>query len=435
MRRTPAATLVLAAAGLGAVYAAAGQPALTPSALRNHPAIDYQRVPPQDRVTRLNERLQRGELRLEFEPTSGYLRSVLSALRIPEESQLLVFSKTSFQARKIGPANPRALYFDDTVSVGWVRGGEVLEFVAQDPRQGAMFYTLEQNPDAAPQFRRNLSCVPCHTGEVTMNVPGMFLGSVYPDPEGSMIYAPVFSSNHGTRFDVRWGGWYVTGRHDLPRHLGNATVAPGTWNEDMVTAATVRLTSLEGRFDPAGYPSLHSDMVALMVLEHQAHLLNLFTRLGWESRIGAAGVASRDPLVADLVDYLLFVNEEPLPGPVTGTSGFATTFTARGPRDSKGRSLRDFDLRTRLMRYPCSFLIYSEPFDALPDAARSAIYARMWKVLSGQVSEARYARLSAADRQAVVEILRDTKPGLPSYFGPSPSGPSPGHADQTTSAP
>lgn len=429
--RTPAITLILASAALVAVLAGAGQRPLTPTALRNHPAIDYHQVPPADAVARLSERVAKGEVTLEFEPITGYLRSVLDALDVPRESQVLVFSKTSFQARKIGPSNPRALYFNDTISIGWVRGGEVLELLAVDPRQGAMFYTLEQDPDVKPRFTRDASCVPCHTGDVTMNVPGLFLSSVYPDPEGTMIYSPVFSTHHGTGFDLRWGGWYVTGEHSLPRHLGNATVPPGSWNEDMVTDKTVHVSSLEGRFDPSGYLSLDSDIVALMVLEHQSHMLNLITRAGWESRIGWENAAARDPMIAELVDYMLFVDEARLPGPVRGSTNYARTFAAAGPRDSRGRSLRDLDLRTRLMRYPCSFLIYSEPFDALPVDVKDAIYARLWHVLSGRAQDARYDRLSPADRQAIVEILVDTKPGIPSYFGASPAW---DRAD-TTSAP
>jgi hypothetical protein len=118
----------------------------------------------------------------------------------------------------------------------------------------------------------------------------------------------------------------------------------------------------------------------------------------------------------DLVNYLLFVDEAPLPGAVAGTSGFAERFAAAGPRDSKGRSLRDFDLEKRLFRYPASYMIYSPAFDALPAAAREAIYERMWEILSGRETHARYERLSAADRQAVVEILRDTRKDLPEYF-------------------
>lgn len=404
------------------VVAGAGQGPLAPSVMRNHPAIRYQQSPPNDAVAALNERLRGGEVRLRFDPTSGYLRSILEALRVPEDSQLLVFSKTSFQARRIGPANPRALFFNDTVSVGWVRGGDVLEFIAQDPRQGAMFYTLEQTPSEAPQIRRDLTCVQCHTWEATAYVPGMFLGSGYTDPNGSLLYAQVYSSDHRTPYQLRWGGWYVTGRHSFPRHMGNATVTPGAELADMVTPASVNTTSLEGRFDMAGYPTPQSDVVALMVLEHQARMLNLITRVGWEARIGAEAGAALRQSVDELVDYLLFVDEEPLPGPVAGVSAFTEVFTRAGVKDSKGRSLRDLDLTRRLMRYPCSYLIYSPSFDALPDNAKQSIYARMWTILSGGATEARYAQLSAADRQAVLDILRETKPGLPSYFDAKTSG-------------
>jgi hypothetical protein len=411
--------LLVAVLGLASVVAGGGQRPFTATSLRNHPAIRYHEAPAQDAVTRLNKRLASGELTLEFEPVRGYLRSVLRALGVSEQSQLLVFSKTSLQMRKISPGNPRAIYFDDTVSVGFVRTGDVLEVAVQDPRQGTIFYVLEQNPDKPPRFQRDLSCVPCHTGDATMNVPGMFLSSVYPDHDGLMIFSPVFSSNHATGFDLRWGGWYVTGQHSIPRHLGNATVADGTWNEDMVTKATVHTTSLEGRFDPTGYLSLQSDIVALMTLEHQSSMLNLITRIGWESRVGFESDAARDALVKELVDYMLFVDEEPLAGPVTGTSAFAREFSKRGPSDSKGRSLREFDLRTRLMRYPCSYQIYSEPFDALPADLKAAVYSRIGDVLTGEDSDARYARLTRADRQAILDILRETKPDAAPFLDDS----------------
>jgi hypothetical protein len=401
---------------LGAMALGAGQAPPAPSAMRNHPAIRYQETPAQDAVTRLNERLRRGEVTLTFEPTRGYLRSVLAALQVPEDSQLLVFSKTSFQASRISPANPRALYFNDTVAVGWVRGGEVLEFVAQDPRQGAQFYTLDQRQEGTPQFARNLSCVQCHTWEATSNVPGMFLSSIFPGPDGSMLYAPVFSVDHRTPFDLRWGGWYVTGRHALARHMGNATVAPGTNMDAMVTPSTLHTTSLDGRFDPEGYVSTHSDIVALMVLEHQSRMLNLLTRAGWDARMGSAAGRPLTDIVNELVDYMLFVDEEPLGARVEGTSPFGRTFADSGVRDARGRSLRDLDLQTRLMRYPCSYLIYSEAFDALPDTVKRAVYARMWAVLSGAERDAKYDRLTEADRTAVLEILRDTKSDLPAYF-------------------
>ena len=406
-----------------AVLVGSGKAPIAPSALRNHPAVRYQSATPDDPIARLNATLRSGEAALAFEPITGYLQSVLAALRVPAESQLLVYSKTSFQANRISPANPRALYFSDTVSVGWVRGGDVLEFAAHDPTLGTIFYTLEQRPGGAPQAVRQQVCVQCHTWEATLDVPGVFVGSVVPAADGSVLSVPAHSVDHRTPFDQRWGGWFVTGSHEFPRHMGNTLVASGGTIEDSITPATLRVESLAGRFDPAGYPSTRSDVVALLVFEHQARMLNLLTRVGWEARVGADAGRPLSTIVNELVDYMLFVDEHPLPG-LTSVSPFARGFAKRGPWDTNGRSLRDLDLRSRIFRYPCSYLIYSEPFDALPDHARAAIYARMWAVLSGAADDERYRRLTAADRQAVIEILRDTKSGLPDYFGTSsrPSG-------------
>jgi hypothetical protein len=102
--------------------------------------------------------------------------------------------------------------------------------------------------------------------------------------------------------------------------------------------------------------------------------------------------------------------------PVRGVSGFSEVFASSGPRDRKGRSLRDLDLKTRLLRYPCSYLIYSEPFDQLPEVARERLYRRLWEVLTGRDNTAKFASLSAKDRKAILEILQDTKKGLPDYW-------------------
>jgi hypothetical protein len=113
---------------------------------------------------------------------------------------------------------------------------------------------------------------------------------------------------------------------------------------------------------------------------------------------------------------MLFVDEPRLVGAIKGTSGFAEKFAAEGPRDSKGRSLHQLDLQRRLLRYPCSYMIYTDAFDALAPAAKNAVYRRMWQVLSGQERGPKYARFALPDRQAIIEILRDTKKDLPEYF-------------------
>jgi len=411
-----------AAAWVGGVHVAGQVPGsrtatVHPSLIRQHPAIDYAGAPTTDPVTRLQARLDRGEVVLESsDGPTGYLQSLLDALQVPMESQVLVFSKTSFQAPRIGPGNPRAIYFTDTVSVGWVRGGPVLELVAQDPAQGAIFYTLAQDQTGVPRFERNDTCVMCHASDATHNVPGMFVGSVYPGTDGTTMYGPAYTTDHRSPFDLRWGGWFVTGTHQATRHMGNAVATTPTDLAAMITPETVHVTSLEGRFDPTGYLSLDSDLVALMVLEHQAQMLNLITRVGWEARLGEEAPRPLEAAVAELVDYLLFVDEAPVPGPIAGTSAFAANFALAGPRDSQGRSLRELQLEQRLLKYPCSYLIYSEPFDALPAHVKAAIYDRMWEVLTGQETGSRYSTLAEADRTAVIEILRDTKPDLPDYW-------------------
>ena len=407
--------LIALAIWLGSVGVVAGQ-LQHPTLLRNHSAIRYDSTQTNDPIARLNERLKSGEVTLERRGPSGYLQSVLEALHVPVESQLLVFSKTSFQAPKIGPKNPRAIYFGDTLAVGWVRGGEVLEFVGQDPTQGSVFYTMAQANDK-PVFERNDACVSCHASETTHYVPGMFIGSVFPGVDGTTMYGPAYTTDHRSPFEIRWGGWFVTGTHHATRHMGNAVANDPADLTSMITPESVHVTNLEGRFDPTGYLSLNSDLVALLVIEHQAKMLNLITRVGWETRIGEKESGRTiDQAASELVDYLLFVDEAPLPGPIAGTTKFAEVFSAQGPRDSRGRSLRDLSLETRLLRYPCSYLIYSEPFDSLPARAKTAVYGRMWEILSGQERDQRYAVLTPADRRAILEILSETKPDAAAHF-------------------
>jgi hypothetical protein len=413
MRRSIVIACVIWAASF---IALSGQQRIHPALIRNHQAIAYATAPESNAASRLNARLANGETKLVSNGPSGYLQSLLTALDVPVASQMLVFSKTSFQAPRINGSNPRAIFFNDTVSVGWVRGGPVLEIVTQDPNEGSIFYTLSQDTTAAPHLERNDTCISCHLADATQNVPGMLVGSVFPGPDGTTLYGPAYTTDHRSPFEIRWGGWFVTGTHHAARHMGNATATNQSDLGSMITPATVHVTSLAGRFNMDGYLSPHSDIVALLTLEHQVTMLNMITRTGWEARIGADAGRPLDQAAAELVDYMLFIDEAPLPGPIAGTSPFASTFSTRGPRDHQGRSLRELDLSRRLLRYPCSYLIYSEPFEALPPRAKDAVYLRLWEVLSGKETGQRYAVLSPADRTAIIEILRDTRKDLPSYW-------------------
>jgi len=372
---------------------------------RNHPAIAYGTAAISTPVTALNERLATGAATLAFDPQTGYLTSVLQALDVPVESQVLVYSPTSFQASKINQHNPRAIYFNDTVSVAWVRGGDLLEVTAQDPRQGTIFYSIGQVPSDRPQLGRQEHCVSCHLTWDTLGVPGLTVKTTFPRRSAGdfLDSGPV---DHRRPMHERWSGWFVTGRHVPARHMGNVPLIQPT----PIEGPAPKLESVDGQFDTAGYLRKSSDIVALLLLEHQAHAANLMTWLDWEARLGDASRV-RDAAEA-LADYLLFVGEAPIEEPVEGNSGFAEVFAARGPRDTSGRSLRDLKLEGRLMRYPLSYMIYTPMFDAITPAARALVAERLAAVLGGRATSSRYAHLGAQDRQAILDILRETKPSL-----------------------
>jgi len=387
-----------------------------------HPAIAYSSQAVRDPVAELSQQMRDGKVALQRNGTSGYLKSVLDALHVPIESQIMIFNPDSVQGRRITPSNPRALFFNDRVAVGWVRGG-FIELAAQDPAQGVIFYALEQAFVGQPYFKRRDDCLVCHYSFASTGVPGMLARSTQ-----------QFTVTHGVPFDKRWGGWYVTSTAAPSRHLGNIDLKHIF--DDAPRSASASVPSLEGKFDLDGYLAPHSDLVALMVFEHQMHMMNLLTRIGWEARVTeyrrgksadqlrAAGddpddrPVALEPAAREVVDYMLFVTEPPIAGALRGSTRFAEQFAGQGPRDAKGRSLRDFDLTRRMFRYPLSYMIYSPLFDELPSTARDAIYARLWTVLSGKEKSKDYARLTAADRTAILEILRTTRSGLPAYFTP-----------------
>jgi len=376
-----------------------------------------------DPVARLQQRMNRGDVTLTYEPKGGYLRSVLRNLAIPTNSQTLVFSKTSFQFRKISPQTPRALYFNDDVYVGWVQDGKALEVVSFDPRQGAIFYLLDEKQVEHPVFQRaELDCTQCHVAKATRDVPGVFVRSVFTNPSGTQAgEAASFTTGQESPFAERWGGWYVTGTHGGQTHMGNVTVQDKEHPEQIDRATGANLIDLSKKIDTAPYLAADSDIVAHLVLAHQTQMHNLITLTNYQTRLAihAAQALSDEERqrfqgpAEELLRYLLFTNEAPLTDPITGNTAFAADFAARGPRDPRGRSLRDFDLRTRIFNYPCSYLIYSESFDSLPEPAKSYIYSRLLEVLTGRDYSPDFAKLTAQSRRAILEILLATKPGLP----------------------
>lgn len=371
------------------------------------PGLRYADPPKEDAVARLMGRLERGEVKLAWDAKFGYLPAVLKALGIPVASQGLVFSKTSFQLARISPETPRAIYFNEDAYVGFVPGGDLIELSAADPERGGMFYSLEQKQEAKPAIQRREECLQCHASPMTTGVPGHFVRSVRTDEAGyPLMNESSYVTDHRSPWPERWGGWYVTGAPAEMKHMGR--------------------TGTKG-FDTSRYLAAQSDVVALMVLEHQTKMHNLLARAGFEARsallvqaeMNAALKRPADELsesnarrldhAAEIVTrYMLFADEARLPAPVRAASEFAKSFAAQGPRDGSGRSLRELDLKTRIFKYPCSYVIYSQDFARLPEPLKKRILERVDAVLTGKDKDPAYAGLSEEDRKNVREILAAT---------------------------
>lgn len=392
---------------------------------------------PTNAVMQLQARIDSGTVSFKHTAGQGHLKSLLAELGVSDTSQVLVFSKTSFQSEKITPRTPRALYFSDDVYVGYVPGGEVVELSAPDPELGTAFYTFDQKADGPQGFARHTdSCLRCHNSSRTQNQPGHILRSVFPDRTGTPVFSAGSASvDPGTPHSDRWGGWYVTGKHGKVRHRGNM-VLTGKNPDAEDRTPNQNLTDLSGRFPVKEYLTPHSDIVALLVLEHQTDLHNRLSRatliaseaLRHQEVLKKENVEKADhrwsstnrriELAAEeVVRGLLFSGEAKLEDAVKGTSGFTEQFAERGPADGRGRSLRQFDLTTRLFKYPCSYLIHSRAFDDLPAEVRAVIWKRVDEVLTGRDQTGPFAHLSVADRKAVREILVATKKGLPAGWG------------------
>ncbi len=382
--------------------------------------ISYNKTPSTGPIARLQSRLDRGEVKLKFDPKTGWRDSVLAAMEISPKSQVMVFSKTSLQRERIAPQTPRALYFNDEIYVGWIPGAPVMEFSEVDPKLGGVFYTLDQTATDQPKFVRNNQCLECHASAKTMGVPGHLIRSFKTDEQGIIdLITGVSEVNHRTPLEDRWGGWYVTGTHGKVTHRGNLIGKAAFLQAEEKPNYLGNLTSLKKLVDLTDYATPHSDIVALMVLEHEAHMHNYLTRLHYETTMALSRyqhIRYLRSIAEGFLKYLLFTEETPLKARVKGTSGFAEQFAALGPKDSKGRSFRQFDLESRLFKYPCSFLIYSEAFDLLPKPMREHVLQRLHEILTGKDASPEFANIPAETRQAILEILVETKPNLPAYW-------------------
>jgi hypothetical protein len=398
--------------------------------------VRYSSTPAKDAAQAVEARLASGKLILPV-GDKAIVRQMLKEFNVPLESQVIVYSKTSVQRSLITPKHPRTIYFNDDCYLGWVPGG-LMELASFDPELGPVFYTFDprvsEKPEL-PRFKRDNDCLSCHGGSFVRGIPGVFVRSVNVDESGDPLLQ--FGSkvvDHTTPFNERWGGWYVTGTHGKITHQGN--VFARSQDRELIVDYTkgANLTDLSRFFPTADYLTNTSDIVALLVFEHQTAMHNALTRAAYNSRRMLAYQQNLqtdlkekltseptyesvkrvfDSSAQDVLDHLLFKDEAMLPeGGVQGTSGFQQVYERNGIRTKDGRSLRDFRLEGHLFKYRCSHLIYSKQFLALPAALKQRIYSQLTKALAPDDPIARYDYLSRQERISIKEILIETHPEL-----------------------
>jgi hypothetical protein len=391
-----------------------------------------------DPVAKMWERVCTGRTKLDATTQKGWVRSALKELGVPEASQVLVFSKTSLQARLISPKTPRSVFFNEEVYVGWVPDG-MMELIGIDPVKGPQFYTmaLPPNLNSKPVLEASDRCLSCHEGPRTNDVRGMQMRSVFVDEDGQpQLQFGSYLTGQESPLSERWGGWYVTGKsgHDL--HMGNVITTAAKGNEPVLDRAKgCNVMSLEKFIDTSPYPAKSSDIVALMVLEHQCSMHNKLFAAAESTRQAMVRQhdlqkAFHEPITdipqgsalavirsqaGKVVRHMLFSEEYKLQdGGVEGNPAFQDAFRNNRRETTDGRSLKDFQLLTRLFKNPCSYMIYSKMFDALPVQLKNEIYAQLLRVLNGEDQSKDFAHLSMSERQYIKEILLETKTDLPS---------------------
>lgn len=402
-----------------ALAALAQQPAWS------QPPISYGETQSRDTVARLDAAIGAGEVLLRPDGEPLRIETLLDALDVPRESQMTVFSSASLQARRITPERPRAVYFNDDVYIGYVPGGRYVEAIATDEHEGLVFYTLDRRTEE-PRFKRETHrCLQCHAPSHTGSMPAHLMRSLTPKANGDPDFAAGSTYvDPSTPFEKRWGGWYVTGSVGELAHIGNKRLVEG--ERELVPTAR-RYRSLAGLCDTTHYPVDTSDVVALLVLEHQTHVQNALVLAAYEARRAleyqralneALGEAPDAPVSSTttrldsatkrVVDALVGVNEIALPGPVGQRSPFAKVFESKGLQDEEGRSLRQLDLQTRVFRWPLSYAIHSTAMKTLPPVLRDRVWTRLGELFAGPLTGddlAAYGKVIDAEKQQAVRAI------------------------------
>lgn len=383
------------------------------------PPHDYWKREAKDEVSLLLKRLRAGEAQLDTSSEKAYLLSVLKELKVSPSSQILVFSGTSLQSGLIRPTNPRALYFNEEVYVGFVPGGR-LELVAVDGEMGPVFQIFGRGAGSIPEVERTDRCMNCHAGNPMYRLPGFFTESVIPSASGGSLDG--FKRDmvgHTVPLTERFGGWHITGAHERDFPLANLMGRSINGKVDKIKNPP------GSQFNWDTYPVETSDLLNHLIHEHQLAFHNLVTLAVYRTRevmdAGKGNVRNADiPILNDLarqmVRYILFANEAKLPsGGVKPAKEYEQDFLSRKIAAKNGASLRDLDLRSRLFKHRCSYLIYTPSFQALPPVFKDRVMAGLRSALSDQ-GLPEFAYMPLPERQAIRAILRDTLPGLPAGF-------------------
>ena len=401
------------------------------------PPINYSATKTNDRATAINAVFQSRAAEIRSMPAKKRLQWLLDELGIPVESQIFVFSKTSLQRDLINPEAPRVLYFSDESYVGWSPTG-AFEVAVFDAKLGTTFYVFEPHAaKAEPLLARSGDCLLCHARHE--HTPSLRTRSVFPDANGEPLSGSGGANiAPSTPLTERWGGWYVTGTQAPFEHRGNLTGKKVEDFEGPSAMPTRNLRSLEGIVDTHRYLLKTSDAIPLLMHDHQVHVHNVLSTANQDARIALhrwpamreiLGLPANAPpqgsclVVFDsqaekILDALLCRDEAAWPaGGIQGDGVFAPAYAKTRKPDTKGRSLRDLDLQTRLFRYRCSPLIYSQSFATLPKELRDIVLLRLSSGLRASPPSPSFGHLAEAERIAIHEILTQTIADLPAGWG------------------
>lgn len=385
------------------------------------PPHNYLERKPEDRFAHLMEKARQGEVRIDTSSDKAFLASLLTALDIPVSSQIMVFSASSLQSEIINPRNPRALYFNEDTYVGWVPGG-LVEIIAADPQLGPMFYVFNRLRlgGPVPDVQRSTKCMNCHAGNATRRVPGLIAESLLVSRAGSSLETYRHDvQGHQIPLELRFGGWHLTGEHHLTTHKANVMGVPQNGKNEIVPVEPGQYSNLSLHLLPT------SDILPHLIHEHQLGFENrlvyaIYTmrQIKSENRSlpSAAAKAEIEERAQELARYITFADEAKFPAKgITGDATYAADFLRDRRATRAGLSLKDLDMRTRIFKYRCSYMLYTDTWKQAPRELKERVYYHLALYLRDQ-PDAAHGHLPPAERLAIRAILKETMNDLPAWW-------------------